>query len=182
MFLFSGEMHPYRYYERLFGVHNVHIEYSESQCNHFTWICSRKSSPWVSIQYHSMCSGVSWNLSGVKYPLRDLGICNPGLMPQNKLASISRLDLVGAAPSQRFCFTSPDSNKGPYINAETTAGGFPGWGTYTPGLWRTSNTSYFEAWQNYVSTIGHILAENQISNGGPVILVQVSFQILSEVA
>ncbi|KAF9227202.1 glycoside hydrolase family 35 protein [Gyrodon lividus] len=61
---------------------------------------------------------------------------------------------------------------GPYINAETTAGGFPGWGTYTPGLWRTSNTTYFEAWQNYISTIGHILAENQITNGGPIILVQ----------
>ncbi|KAF9237579.1 glycoside hydrolase family 35 protein [Melanogaster broomeanus] len=61
---------------------------------------------------------------------------------------------------------------GPYINAETTAGGFPGWGTYTPGAWRTSNTTYFEAWQDYVSTIGHILAQNQITNGGPVILVQ----------
>ncbi|KAH0828009.1 glycoside hydrolase family 35 protein [Lanmaoa asiatica] len=61
---------------------------------------------------------------------------------------------------------------GPYINAETTAGGFPGWGTYTPGLWRSSNTTYFEAWKNYVSTIGNILAANQITNGGPIILVQ----------
>lgn len=65
------------------------------------------------------------------------------------------------------------SNQGPYINAETTAGGFPGWGTYTPGLWRTSNTTYFEAWQNYVSSVGSVIAENQITNGGPVILVQV---------
>lgn len=34
---------------------------------------------------------------------------------------------------------------GPYINAETTGGGFPGWGTHTEGLWRTSNASYVEA-------------------------------------
>ena len=64
-------------------------------------------------------------------------------------------------------------NKGPYINAETSAGGFPGWGTYTPGLWRTSNTTYLDAWQNYVSSVGTIIAKNQITNGGPVTLVQV---------
>ncbi|KAJ7499278.1 glycoside hydrolase family 35 protein [Mycena latifolia] len=62
---------------------------------------------------------------------------------------------------------------GPYINAETTGGGFPGWGTYTPGLWRTSNTTYVEAYQGYMKAIGAQLAANQITNGGPVILVQV---------
>ncbi|KAJ7087201.1 glycoside hydrolase family 35 protein [Mycena belliarum] len=62
---------------------------------------------------------------------------------------------------------------GPYINAETTGGGFPGWGTYTPGLWRTSNASYVEAYQGYMKAIGAKIAANQITNGGPVILVQV---------
>ncbi|KAF7353098.1 Beta-galactosidase [Mycena venus] len=61
---------------------------------------------------------------------------------------------------------------GPYINAETTGGGFPGWGTYTPGLWRTSNTSYVEAYTGYMKAIGAQIAKNQITNGGPVILVQ----------
>ncbi|KAJ6567229.1 glycoside hydrolase family 35 protein [Mycena vulgaris] len=61
---------------------------------------------------------------------------------------------------------------GPYINAETTGGGFPGWGTYTPGLWRTSNSSYVEAFQGYMKAIGAQIAANQITNGGPVILVQ----------
>ncbi|KAF9008853.1 glycoside hydrolase family 35 protein [Cyathus striatus] len=61
---------------------------------------------------------------------------------------------------------------GPYINAETTGGGFPGWGTYTPGLWRTSNSTYVEAYQNYIKTVGAKIAENQITKGGPVILVQ----------
>ncbi|KAJ7477091.1 glycoside hydrolase family 35 protein [Mycena galericulata] len=62
---------------------------------------------------------------------------------------------------------------GPYINAETTGGGFPGWGTYTPGLWRTSNTTYVEAYTGYMKAIGEQIAANQITNGGPVILVQV---------
>ncbi|KAJ7781617.1 glycoside hydrolase family 35 protein [Mycena metata] len=62
---------------------------------------------------------------------------------------------------------------GPYINAETTGGGFPGWGTHTEGLWRTSNTSYVEAYTGYMKAIGAQFAANQITNGGPIILVQV---------
>nr|GAT53820.1 glycoside hydrolase family 35 protein [Mycena chlorophos] len=61
---------------------------------------------------------------------------------------------------------------GPYINAETTGGGFPGWGTHTGGLWRTSNATYVNAYSDYMTAIGEKLAANQISNGGPVILVQ----------
>ncbi|KAG6830620.1 hypothetical protein H0H92_015712 [Tricholoma furcatifolium] len=62
---------------------------------------------------------------------------------------------------------------GPYINAETTGGGLPGWGTHTPSLWRTSNTTYVEAMSGYIKAVGSIIAENQITNGGPIILVQV---------
>ncbi|KXN86326.1 putative beta-galactosidase A, partial [Leucoagaricus sp. SymC.cos] len=62
---------------------------------------------------------------------------------------------------------------GPYINAETAGGGLPGWGTYTPGLWRTDNASYVEAYQPYIKAVGQAIAKNQITNGGPVILVQV---------
>lgn len=61
----------------------------------------------------------------------------------------------------------------PYINAETTAGGFPGWGTYTPGLWRTSNTTYLEAYAGYIQAVGSQIAANEITKGGPIILVQV---------
>lgn len=80
---------------------------------------------------------------------------------------------------------------GPYVNAETSkralllkqpaahsvllaGGGFPGWGTYEPSIWRTSNASYVEAYQGYMAEVGGIIAKNQITNGGPVILVQVS--------
>ncbi|KAF7331749.1 Beta-galactosidase [Mycena kentingensis (nom. inval.)] len=62
---------------------------------------------------------------------------------------------------------------GPYINAEVSGGGFPGWGTHTGGLWRTSNTSYVEAYSAYVTAIGKQIAANEITKGGPVILVQV---------
>ncbi|KAF4619804.1 hypothetical protein D9613_005466 [Agrocybe pediades] len=61
---------------------------------------------------------------------------------------------------------------GPYINAETTAGGFPGWGTYTPGIWRTSNATYLEAYADYIQAVGSTIAANEITKGGPIILVQ----------
>lgn len=67
----------------------------------------------------------------------------------------------------------------PYINAETTAGGFPGWGTYTPGIWRTSNTTYIDAYSGYIKAVGEKIAANQITKGGPVILVQVTQKSLS---
>lgn len=132
-----------------------------------------------------MCSGVSWNLNEVKSPSKDSEICSHGLMPPNRLASTSCLDPVSIVLDLE-CISSLHrvwlfSSIGPYINAETTAGGFPGWGTYTSGKWRTSDTDYFEAWQDYIEAVGHIIAENQITNGGPVILVQVLLSSLSEI-
>lgn len=61
---------------------------------------------------------------------------------------------------------------GPYINAETSGGGFPGWLQRVPGHLRTNDSSYLEATDLYVQTIGEIVAKAQITNGGPVILVQ----------
>ncbi|CCX12140.1 glycoside hydrolase family 35 protein [Pyronema domesticum] len=61
---------------------------------------------------------------------------------------------------------------GPYINAETAGGGFPGWGTRVEVPWRSGNQSYFDAIEGYVKTIGKIVAEEQITKGGQIILVQ----------
>ena len=61
---------------------------------------------------------------------------------------------------------------GPYINAETTGGGTPGWGTRVPGAWRTGNATYLSAMEAYVRRISRILAPAQITKGGPLILVQ----------
>ncbi|KAG5733968.1 putative beta-galactosidase A [Termitomyces sp. T112] len=61
---------------------------------------------------------------------------------------------------------------GPYVNAEASGGGFPGWGTHTVGLWRTQNATYVEAMTGYIKAVGTKIAENQITKGGPIILVQ----------
>jgi len=61
---------------------------------------------------------------------------------------------------------------GPYINAEVSGGGFPGWLQRNPATLRTNETAYLEATENYVSSIGKIIAAAQITNGGPVVLLQ----------
>ncbi|KAF2152398.1 glycoside hydrolase family 35 protein [Myriangium duriaei CBS 260.36] len=61
---------------------------------------------------------------------------------------------------------------GPYINAEASGGGFPGWLGRVPGIPRTYDESYLNATNNYVKNMGEIIAKGQITNGGPVILLQ----------
>ncbi|KAK4034478.1 glycoside hydrolase [Parachaetomium inaequale] len=61
---------------------------------------------------------------------------------------------------------------GPYINAEVSGGGFPGWLQRVKGHLRTNDSDYLAATDNYVANIGKIIAKHQITNGGPVILYQ----------
>ncbi|KAF8078179.1 glycoside hydrolase family 35 protein [Lyophyllum atratum] len=61
---------------------------------------------------------------------------------------------------------------GPYINGETTGGGFPGWVGNIAGSLRTNNPSYQQAWTPYMTAVSKIISKNQITNGGPIILVQ----------
>lgn len=61
---------------------------------------------------------------------------------------------------------------GPYINSETSGGGFPGWLARLEGRLRTMDKDYLDAITPYISTIGGIIAKAQITNGGPVILFQ----------
>lgn len=61
---------------------------------------------------------------------------------------------------------------GPYINAEVAGGGFPGWLQREPAILRTNETGYVDATRNYVANIGSIIADAQITNGGPVIALQ----------
>jgi beta-galactosidase len=62
---------------------------------------------------------------------------------------------------------------GPYCNAETSAGGFALWAANGQmGNERTSDEAYYEKWQPWISEVGKIIAKNQITNGGPVILNQ----------
>lgn len=59
---------------------------------------------------------------------------------------------------------------GPYINAETTAGGIAHWVTsQVAGTLRTNATDYQAAWRDYIAGIINVTAPNQITEGGPVI-------------
>ncbi|EED13499.1 beta-galactosidase, putative [Talaromyces stipitatus ATCC 10500] len=61
---------------------------------------------------------------------------------------------------------------GPYINAEVSGGGFPGWLQRVDGPLRGTNPGFLEAITPYISAVGKIIARAQITNGGPVILLQ----------
>ncbi|KAI0684047.1 glycoside hydrolase superfamily [Cytidiella melzeri] len=63
---------------------------------------------------------------------------------------------------------------GQYINAETTAGGIALWSTsLTVSELRTNASDIEASWQQYVDAIIDMTLENQISNGGPVIAIQI---------
>lgn len=59
---------------------------------------------------------------------------------------------------------------GPYINAETTAGGIAHWATsQAEGSLRTNATDFNAAWQDYIQGIITQAAPSQITEGGPII-------------
>ncbi|KAJ2913369.1 hypothetical protein MD484_g7048, partial [Candolleomyces efflorescens] len=63
---------------------------------------------------------------------------------------------------------------GPYINAETTAGGIAHWATSeVAGRLRTNDSSWRAAWRQYIQGVIDETVPNQISSGGPVIAVQI---------
>ncbi|CAK7211837.1 hypothetical protein SEUCBS140593_001299 [Sporothrix eucalyptigena] len=61
---------------------------------------------------------------------------------------------------------------GPYINAETAAGGLPGWTLRIQCRLRNNCSEYEQATTTYLATVGRAIAKAQITEGGPVILVQ----------
>ncbi len=67
---------------------------------------------------------------------------------------------------------------GPYINAETTRGGFPGWLTTVDGVARTDAPDYTAAADEWLTEINAILAKRQYTDGaGPVILYQIENEL-----
>lgn len=59
---------------------------------------------------------------------------------------------------------------GPYINAETTAGGVPGWVTSSvEGELRTNASGFREAWELYLGGVVDAFGRYQVTNDGPVI-------------
>ncbi|KAL4867077.1 putative beta-galactosidase A [Aspergillus spectabilis] len=76
---------------------------------------------------------------------------------------------AGVFALEQWCKAASDAGiyfiarPGPYINSESSGDGFPGW---------TSEGGFLGATDNYMRHIGGIIAKAQITNGGPVILVQ----------
>ncbi|KAI0671257.1 glycoside hydrolase superfamily [Trametes maxima] len=63
---------------------------------------------------------------------------------------------------------------GPYINAETTAGGIAHWATSeVAGTLRTNATDWTAAYEPYIDGIIKGTLPNQVTSGGPVLAVQV---------
>ncbi|HEV2779938.1 MAG TPA: beta-galactosidase [Actinophytocola sp.] len=63
---------------------------------------------------------------------------------------------------------------GPYINAETDSGGFPGWLQTQAGRARSSAPDYTAAYREWLRHINPIIARHQLTNGtGSVLLYQV---------
>ena len=69
---------------------------------------------------------------------------------------------------------------GPYINAETSAGGLPGWLTTQAGKARTNAADYEAAADEWLHHIDAILRDHQLTNGtGTVILYQIENELAS---
>ncbi|MPZ79175.1 MAG: beta-galactosidase [Actinophytocola sp.] len=62
---------------------------------------------------------------------------------------------------------------GPYINAETSGGGFPAWLKQVPGRARSSDPGYTEAYREWLGHINPIIARHQVTRGGSVIAYNV---------
>ncbi|KAJ7479689.1 glycoside hydrolase family 35 protein [Mycena latifolia] len=98
------------------------------------------------------------------------------------------VDLTGINDYQPFFDAAKEegiwviARPGPYINSETSTGGIPGHVAWIPGNppWnpyngelRSNDTFYHEAWQDYWTGVISLIAKNQVTHGGPVILLQI---------
>ncbi len=73
---------------------------------------------------------------------------------------------------------------GPYINAETSGGGFPSWLKQVPGRARSSAPGYTAAYRDWLRHINPIIARHQVTRGGSVILYNVEneYQVNTDAA
>ncbi|KAI1091381.1 glycoside hydrolase family 35 protein [Rostrohypoxylon terebratum] len=61
---------------------------------------------------------------------------------------------------------------GPYINAETALGGYPGWTARIKAPLRGDDPEFVNTTELYAAAVGKLIADAQITNGGPVIMLQ----------
>ena len=74
------------------------------------------------------------------------------------------------APIKYACVSFYLETLGPYINAETSAGGISHWITSeVEGTTRTNASDYRDAWMDYIKKMIEVTVPYQITRGGPVI-------------
>ena len=93
-----------------------------------------------------------------------------GTEGQVRLDGVFGLEEFFAAASQAGIYLL--ARPGPYINAEVAAGGFPGWLLRNPAILRSYDLRYLNATDTYIKAVSKIVAAAEITNGGPVIMVQ----------
>jgi beta-galactosidase GanA len=94
---------------------------------------------------------------------------SPGVYDFSGVRDLDKF-LDAAAEAGLYVIARP----GPYINAETDSGGFPGWLTTIQGRARSIAPDYLAATQGWLSHIDPIIARHQLTNGtGTVIACQV---------
>ncbi len=99
----------------------------------------------------------------------------PGVYDFSGVRDVNRL-LDMAARTGLYVIARP----GPYINAETSAGGLPGWLTTQAGKARTNAPDYEAAADDWLHHIDAILRNHQLTNGtGSVILYQIENELAS---
>ncbi|MEV0380434.1 beta-galactosidase [Nonomuraea sp. NPDC050643] len=89
----------------------------------------------------------------------------PGVYDFTGVRDVDRL-LRAARQAGLYVIARP----GPYINAESTGGGFPAWLKTVPGRARSSEAGYQAAYREWLHRINPIIARHQVTGGGPVIL------------
>ena len=99
----------------------------------------------------------------------------PGVYDFSGVRDVNRL-LDMAAQAGLYVIARP----GPYINAETSGGGLPGWLTTQAGKARTDAPDYEAAADEWLHHIDAILRNHQLTNGtGTVILYQIENELAS---
>ncbi|KAL9115333.1 MAG: hypothetical protein Q9227_000654 [Pyrenula ochraceoflavens] len=139
--------------------------------------------------FNAISPAISWSLSLVHLP------CESELPLVNKLSvyffwsyhSPSKGVYDFETPGkdlQRLFDTAKEAGlyvvarAGPYCNAETNAGGLALYlSDGSGGRLRTSDQTYYESWLPWIQAVGKIIADNQITNGGPVILNQIENEL-----
>jgi beta-galactosidase GanA len=109
--------------------------------------------------FNTICCYFDWSYHSPKAGLYDFS----GIRDLDKFLTL-------AAQVGLYVIVRP----GPYINAETDSGGFPGWLTTIKGRARSTDTDYLAGAYEWLGQVDPIIARHQLTNGtGSVIACQV---------